>query len=104
MATIVLSAGNSTFVQITLTNPITLAPINDATVVGQIDKIDGSEAVPSFSMPYIAASDGIYRATLAPDVDIVNGNSYKIIIDSTGVDSLIGHWECIELAVKASGC
>ena len=104
MATIVLSADNSTYVQITLTNPITLAAINDATVTGQIDNIDDTEAVPSFSMAYVAASDGIYRATLAPDVDIVNGDYYKIIIDSTGTDSLVGKWICTEQAAAASGC
>jgi hypothetical protein len=104
MATIVLSAGNSHYVQITLTNPLTSAFINDATVTGQIDNLDDTEAVPSFSMPYIAASDGIYRATLAPDVDIINGKRYKIIIDSTGTDSLVGRWVCTELATEATGC
>jgi hypothetical protein len=104
MATIELSADNSIYVQITLTNALTAAFINDATVTGQIDNFDGTEAVASFSMPYVAASDGIYRATLAPDVDIVNGKRYTVIIDSTGTDSLIGHWECSAVATKASGC
>lgn len=104
MATIQLSEGNSSYVQITLTNPITSLFINDATVTGKIDNFDGTEAVPSFSMPYVAASDGIYRATLAPDVDIINGKYYKVIIDSVGVDSLVGHWECQSKAVKATGC
>ena len=104
MATNVLSADNSIYVQITLSNPITDAFINDATVTGKIDREDGTEAVPSFPIPYVAASDGIYRTTLAPDVDIQNGLSYRVIIDALGADLLVGHWECIQKATKSSGC
>lgn len=101
---ITLSAGNSAYVQITLTNPITLVSIDDATVTGQIDNIDDTEAVPSFSMPYVSGSAGIYRATIAPDADIINGKFYKVIIDSVGADSLVGHWVCTEQAIEAAGC
>jgi len=99
-----LSEGNSTYIQITLTNPITSAAINDATVTGRIDNYDDTVAVPSFSMPYVSASSGIYRATLGVDADIINGQRYKVIIDSVGSDSIVGHWECVNVATKASGC
>jgi len=104
MSTILLSEGNSFYVQITLTNPLDSTFINDATVTGKIDNFDDTEAVPSFSIPYVAASSGIYRATLAPDVDIINGKTYKVIIDSVGSDGLVGHWECTVVATKATGC
>jgi hypothetical protein len=103
MATIELAADNSIYVQITLTNALTSEFINDATVTGKIDNIDDTQAVASFSMPYVAASDGIYRATLAPDVDIIDGKYYKIIIDSTA-GGLVGHWECTKQATEATGC
>lgn len=99
MATLELKEGNSSYVQITLTNPIDGAFINDATVTGQI--LDASDAVvePSFAMPYMAASDGIYRATIAPNALIINGNTYKVVINSATPDSLVGNWEC---TVKAT--
>lgn len=100
MATLELQEGNSSYVQIVLTNPIDGAFINDATVTGQI--LDASDSVveSTFAMPYVTASDGVYRATVAPNVLIVNGSTYKVIIDSTTPESLIGHWEC---TVKATG-
>jgi len=104
MATVKLSEGNSSYVQITLTNPLDSTAINDATVTGIIYKPDGSEAVPLFSLSYVAASSGVYRATVAPDADIVNGVTYKITINSTSPDSLVGHWECCAKAAKADGC
>lgn len=104
MSTLELSEGNSSYVQITLTNPIDGGFINDATVTGEILNPDDTEAVASFSIPYVAASDGIYRATIAPSADIVNGKTYKVIINSSTPDSLVGYWECCVEATKASGC
>lgn len=100
MATLKLSANNSSYVQITLTNPVDSSFINDATVTGIIYNPDGTEAVASFSIAYVAASDGIYRATVAPSANIVNGKTYKVVIDSTTPDSLTGHWECCVAASK----
>jgi len=101
MASIQISEGNSLYVQIALTNPVTSAFINDATVTGQINNNDDTEAVALFSMPYVTSSDGIYRATVAPDTDIVDGKTYKVIIDSVGADLLVGHWSCSVIATKA---
>jgi len=100
MTTLTLAAGNSIYVQITLTNPITSAFINDATVTGEINNTNGGEAIASFSMPYVTASDGLYRATLTPDADIIDGKTYNVVIDSVGADSLIGHWTCPVTAAK----
>jgi len=103
MATIELSPDNSAFVQITLTNPITGNSVDDATVTGRIDNLDDSVLVATFSMPFVVASSGIYRATLTPISGLVLGKRYKVIIDSTGADALIGHWSNEVSATAAEG-
>lgn len=104
MASLELAPDNSVFVQITLSNPITGDSVDDATVTGRIDNPDDTVLEATFSMPFVAASSGIYRATLDPISGLTLGVIYKIIIDSTGTDSLIGHWECDVKATKAEGC
>ena len=104
MATLILNPDNSAFVQITLSNPITASFVNDATVTGRIDNQDDTVIEATFSMPFVVASDGIYRATLTPVTGLVIGVIYKVIIDSVGADSLIGHWSCSIKATKAEGC
>lgn len=104
MTTLTLNPDNSVFVQIILTNPITGTFVNDATVTGRIDNLDDTVLEPTFSMPFVVASDGIYRATLTPVTGLVIGTIYKVVIDSVGADSLIGHWSCEVKATKATGC
>jgi len=101
MATLELAPDNSVNVQVTLTNSITDASVDDATVTGRIDNPDDTVLEATFSMPFVAASSGIYRATLAPITGLTLGVIYKVIIDSTGTDSLIGHWELDVKATKA---
>lgn len=104
MASLELAPDNSVFVQITLSNPITDESVDDATVTGRIDNLDDTVLVSTFPMPFVSGSDGIYRATLDPISGLTIGVIYKIIIDSTGTDSLIGHWSCEVKAKKAEGC
>lgn len=104
MAIIEIAPDNSVFVQITLTNPITNTSVDDATVTGRIDNLDDTVLEATFSMPFVSGSDGIYRATLAPIAGLTLGVIYKVIIDSVGADSLIGHWSCEVKALKADGC
>lgn len=101
MSTLILNPSNSAFIQVTIINPVTSAAVNDATVTGRIDNQDDSVLVETFSMPYLAASDGVYRATLAPISGLISGIIYKVIIDSVGADTLIGHWSCEVKATKA---
>lgn len=104
MTTLILNPDNSAFVQITLTNPVAGGPVNDATVTGRIDNLDDTVLVSTFSMPYVAASSGVYRATLIPIAGLELGVTYKVVIDSVGADSLIGHWLCNVQATEAEGC
>ena len=101
MATLELAPDNSVNVQVTITNPITGLSVDDATVTGRIDNPDDSVLEATFSMPFVAASSGIYRATLDPIAGLTLGVIYKVIIDSTGIDSLIGHWILEVKATKA---
>ena len=104
MASLELAPDNSVFVQITLSNPITGDSVDDATVTGRIDELDDTVLEPTFSMPFVSGSAGVYRATLDPVSGLVLNDVYKIVIDSTGTDSLIGHWSCEVIAKKAEGC
>ena len=104
MVTLELAPDNSVVVQLTLTNSITDASVDDATVTGRIDNLDDTVLLATFPMPFVVASSSIYRATLAPISGLTLGVIYKIIIDSTGTDSLIGHWSCEVKALKAEGC
>jgi len=93
MATLEIHPDNSVAVQITLSNPITDLFVNDATVVAEIqDSTDNSVIQSSFSLPFVASSNGVYRATLSPIAGLTLGVIYNVIIDATGTDSLIGHW------------
>lgn len=74
-------------------NPITAAYINDGTVTCQIVDLAGTAVTPTgFTWPvtldYVAASDGIYRATIDKAIAITDGKSYFLEITATaaGVD------------------
>lgn len=67
-----------------LSNKVDGTFINDATatVTLQKDGADvGGETWP-LSMPYVAASDGIYRATIQDTVDISAGEIVNVIVDA----------------------
>jgi hypothetical protein len=94
MATLQLAPDNSAYIQITITNPITAVSVDDATVTAVLNNLDGTNLVASFPLVYVAASAGIYRATIIPVVGLVNGTTYKLVVSATGADALIGKWSC----------
>lgn len=92
-----LSPDNSTVIQHTVTNPL-LDPIfvNDATVTVTIFDSAGVELAGEswpVALPFVATSDGVYRKTFSPFVNLVLGEIYKIVINVVGTDSLES--ECI---------
>ncbi len=91
MAIIEIAPNNSLNVQVTLTNPITNTTVDDATVTGRIDDLSGNVIEATFTMAFVLA--GLYRTTIDPVAGLTVGTTYNIIIDSTGSDSIIGHFE-----------
>lgn len=74
-------------------NPLTAAYINDGTVTCQIVDLAGTAVTPTgFTWPvtldYVAASDGIYRATIDKAMALLPGHSYflEITAAASGVD------------------
>lgn len=104
MTALKLSENNSSYIQIALSNPVGGEFVNDATVTGRIDDASNNVIVPTFAMIYVTASDGLYRATAAPNAGIVDGKTYKVIINATGVSGLVGAWECLVKASKLCEC
>lgn len=101
MATLEIHPDNSVSIQLTLSNLITGLFVNDATVTAEIQDPDGNVIQASFPLVYVAASDGIYRATIPPVTGLTLGVIYSVIIDATGVDSLIGNWTAAIKATRA---
>ncbi len=70
--------------------------INDATVVITLVDSEGTEVsgeVWPLSMPYVAASDGDYRATLADTIGVTLGQQYVAKVSADAGVGLQGHWE-----------
>ena len=87
-----LSPDNSTVIQHTVTNPLA-SPIfvNDATVTVTIFDKDGVELTGEswpVELPYVIASDGIYRKTFDPFDNLIVGQIYKVVINVLGSDGL----------------
>ena len=79
-----------------LKDGITGVFINDADVLVTLETDAGVEVGPvswPITMSYVPTSDGIYRATIGSELDLVAGGCYKAIIEAdAGVDR-IGHWD-----------
>lgn len=101
MAILEIHPDNSVAVQITLSNPVTGLFVNDSTVTAEIQDGDGVVFESSFSLGYVAASDGVYRSTIPPITGLTLGVIYSVVIDATGIDSLIGHWVAEIKATRA---
>ena len=102
MSILEIHPDNSVTVQITLSNPILSAPVNDATVVAEIQNAKDEVIKASFSLDYVAGSEGVYRTTLPPIATLVLKKIYTVVIDATGTDALKGHWEANVRASLAS--
>jgi len=87
-----LSPGNSTVIQHTVTNPLA-NPIyvNDATVTVTITDSNGVDLIGEswpVTLPYVTASNGVYRKIFDPFANLVVGNVYHVIIKVVGTDQL----------------
>jgi len=73
-----------------LTNKLTEAFVNDATVTVTITDSDDIEIVSAQSMPYVASSDGIYRTVIASTVDLGDeGDEVTVVINGTAGDGSV---------------
>ena len=81
----VLYFGNDMILEVRgLQNEVTGAYLNSATVtVTLIDKVGAQVAGASWpmSMAYVAASDGVYRATLPYSLSVTRNARYTAIVD-----------------------
>lgn len=90
--------GNDNVIQLKGLTDVDGNYINDATVtLTTVEDDEGTEvtgmAFP-VSMPYVAASDGIYRATLQDGVNLVDKGNYVATIDVDATsEGLQAHWE-----------
>jgi len=73
-----------------LTNKTTEAFVNDATVTVTISDAAGVELVSAQSMPYVSASDGVYRAIIASTVSLGDdGDSVTVTVNGTAGDGSV---------------
>ena len=103
-----LLINSSNVIQTVVTNPLQ-DPIyvNDATVNVTIydsagDELSG-ETWPQ-QLDYVAASDGVYRKTFAPFVNLIENENYTIKADIVGSDGLTLECNQVKKAQKASCC
>lgn len=94
--TVTLYPDNSIAIEATITNPAQ-DPIyvNDATVTVNIyDSLDVLVTGQSWpvTLVYEPASNGTYKAVIAPVSGIVAGETYRVVIQSDGADALKGNW------------
>ena len=66
--------------------------INDATVTATIKTKSGSTVAGPIAMSYVAASNGLYRGTIADDLAVTLGVSYVAEITADGGAGLKGAW------------
>lgn len=79
-----------------LKEELTDAYINNATVTVTIKDADGNNVTGEtwpFTMNYVAASDGNYRAFVSEEIAFVPKTKYIAYIDADGGANRFGHWE-----------
>lgn len=102
MATIdnqnVLLIGNDNSLELNgLRNAITDAFVNGATVAAVLKDMKGVDLAGQtwpLTLPYVAASDGCYRAILEDSLTLKHDQNYKLQIAAQG-DGLTATWEAI---------
>ncbi len=70
--------------------------INSATVTVTLVDSTGTDVVGQTwptALPYVASSDGKYRATLADTMTLVKGQPYTAKVTANGGPGLMGYWE-----------
>lgn len=82
-------------VQLTLTNGLTDAAVNDATVTCTVTDADGNSVTGQswpLSLDYVAASSGIYRGTITEVAVMAHATAHIAKITATS-GSLVKYWE-----------
>tara|TARA_R110000782_G_scaffold242412_1_gene328925 strand:- start:1030 stop:1350 length:321 start_codon:yes stop_codon:yes gene_type:complete len=104
-----LNIGASTKIEYVVTNAVS-GPVNDATVKVTILDNKGV-AIPDetwpFTLPYVAASAGVYSNTFDTFASLQAGQYYTIIINVLGIDGLTDYCKTKSMAtVKncSGGC
>ena len=92
-----LTINTSESISYIVTNPL-LDPVfvNDATVTVTITDCLGTDLVGEswpVALPYVALSDGLYRKSFDPFVNLIEGDLYTVIINVVGADLLES--ECV---------
>lgn len=88
-----------------LKNEVTGAFINTATVTATLVDREGVEVTGQSwptAMPYVAASDGVYRGTLSDSLDLTKFETYTAQITADAGPGLRQYWECAGPAQAAS--
>jgi len=87
-----LAIGASTVIEHVVTNPLQVPIfVNDAAVTVTIFDSDGVELVGEswpVTLDFVASSNGVYRKTFSPLVNLIEGDLYDVVIEVLGTDSL----------------
>ena len=96
--------GNSNVIEwVDLTNSATGAFDTGATVTVTLQDRDGANVTGEtwpVAMPYVAATDATYRATLSNDLELVAGRVYTAVLTATGTSGAIGYRTASVLAAN----
>lgn len=95
MALIFLNGNSMVIELLALTDSVTEAFVNDATVAVTLVDDAGADVTGEtwpLSMAYVAASDGIYRATMASAIVVTVGHQYTAKVTALA-SGTTGFWE-----------
>lgn len=87
-----------------LTNSATDTVDTGATLTVTLTDVSGTEVAGQVwpaAMAHVA--DGTYRATLEDDIELLEGQPYKVVVSATGGGGQVGLWNCTVIA-QARGC
>jgi hypothetical protein len=97
MTTSVVYVGNANVIELRGLKLVTdNTYVNDADVTVTVKDSAGADATGQAwptTMDYVAASNGVYRAIVENDVDLVADATYYAFIDADSGANQVGHWE-----------
>lgn len=98
--------GNTNLIELTgLSDPLTDTPIIDATVTVTIKDREGEDVEGQtwpLSLAYVPDSDGDYRATIGPQVDLAAGDLYVIEIVAVATQGTLAFTDRIRARTRSS--
>lgn len=105
--TLIVEEGNAPVLQVTAKNALTGVFINNATVTATIKDATGAnvagETWPK-TLPYVAASNGVYRALLSGTIALVAGQSYTAVFVVTDPGTGATRTLTYDVFVAEPGC